>query len=167
MTAGTTPATPATEPPVPPLALVVRDMDRLGRIEQAAAILYPNGGDLAVVRLALAEAGIPAPPTEDVFEFIQGMERYGYKQKLGAFAEPVPGNLYVILGPDKEPVSVGIVAKLVGDKGTGGIIRDRFYRAATADREVQAAQVDGWLLSPQGCAPCMDRKRPRTAPKAG
>lgn len=147
------------QPPIPPLVLVVGDPARMKRLEEAAKILYPEGGELAVVRLALAEAGVPAPPTTDVFEFIRGLERYGYKRELTAFAEPLPGSLYVECDGNREPIRVGIVAKVRKDQQTGKTLRDHFYRAATTEREVKVADVSGWLLSPQGCAPCAQRKR--------
>lgn len=158
------PATAAAlaEPPIPPLVLVVGDPERMKRIEQAAQILYPDDGDLGVVRLALAEAGIPAPPTTDVFEFIRGMERYGFKREPTAFAEPLPGSLYVECDEGREPVFIGIVAKVRKDKAGGATLRDYFYRAATTKREVQVSTVEFWLLSPAGCAPCAQRKRPAT-----
>lgn len=156
------PATPPPEPPIPPLVLVVGDPVRMKRIEAAADTLSP-GDPLAVVRLAMHEAGIPVPPAGALWEFCQELERrYGYRAKPVCLAAPLPGSLYVICDAKHEPVSVGIVAKV--KKGEDGETdRTVFYRAATTEREVQTSSVEFFLLHPQGCTPCAQRKSSRQA----
>ncbi len=149
-------------PAIPPLVTVISDPERWKRIEAAAQVMYPDGAALAVVRLALAEAGIPAPPTNNLLEFVQGMLRYGFRPVPTCLATPLPGSLFVTCGPDREPTAIGIVAKL--HKQDGETQRDWFVQAASEDRKVSLASVEFFLLAPQSCRPCAERKQQATAP---
>ena len=151
------PAAPS-QPPTPPLVLVVGDPQRMAKVEAAAKELA--GDDpLAVVRLAMFEAGIPASPASTVWEFLQSLQRqFGYRPMPACLATPLPGSLYVICDENHEPLTVGIVAKVKKDKETGETDRSRFFRAATTDREVPLSSVEFFLMHPQGCAPCAQRR---------
>lgn len=155
--AAATTATPP-EPPVPPLVRVVGDQKRMAAIEEAAEKLSPSD-PLAVVRLAMFEAGIPAPAQTTLWEFLAELQRrFGYRPMPSCLAVPLPGSFYVECDADHNPVTVGIVAKV--KKGeTGETDRTTFFRAATTDREVPLSRVEFFLLHPQGCAPCAQRKR--------
>lgn len=148
----------ASEPPIPPLVRVVGDPKRMERIEAAAEALSPSD-PLAVVRLAMLEAGIPVPAATTVWEFLAELQRrYGYRPMPACLATPLPGSLYVECDENHEPVRVGIVAKV--KKGEDGETdRSRFFRAATSDRETPLFRVEFFLLHPSGCAPCAQRKR--------
>lgn len=147
----------ATEPPIPPLVKVVGDPKRMAAIEAAAEALSP-GDSLAVVRMAMLEANIPVPTGDSVWKFLAELQRrYGYRPMPACLATPSPGSIYVECDENHEPARAGIVAKVKEGKGDGAVDRSRFYRAATAEREVPLSRVEFFLLHP-GCSTCGNRK---------
>lgn len=131
---------------------------QMKRLEIAAETLSPEEGDLAVVRLALQRVGVPAPETTDLSEFIARLIALKFRPVPTCLAEPLPGSLYVECGEDREPIRLGIVAKVRTEEGKR---RTAFTRAATTERDVELGRVDFWLLAPSACVPCAQRKRPQ------